>query len=920
MHSTARPVALRNGYVTIPPHPAGETNRGHSPPLLKRDVSCIVSAAQHLRQERGVLMRIPAALLIGTSVFAFAIPASAQTNQEAAAQAANPPPPAYQSEADIIVTATKRASRVQDVPFSINAQTQADIQRAHARTIEDLSRNVAGLTVQNQGPGQSQVSIRGVSAGEIVRDQPGVKEQVGVYLDESVVSLSLFTPDFDLFDLNRVETLRGPQGTLFGSGSVGGTIRYITNQPTLDRVEGSVEAGAEFLKGGSMGWDGKAAFNVPFANTAALRVVGYNTHFGGFIDSVGPFSKKNVNDGNRYGTRVSILWEPAPQVKVTPRLVYQKSTAGGFNREDHYILYDNQFTSLGGTDLGERKQFLKRREHFSDKTLLTDLTASYDFGPVELTSVTSKLIRNILVSRDASALTGSIDVTPFLIKRDPLTGVIIPGVFPNLDPEIANLTSNLRDTTHLNQFTQEVRLASTGAGPFQWVFGGFYSNSRRQYHQRLPTPGFDAFIDAATAPGVSASQDNGFGLVDNPYHADLPYKDTQKALFGEASYKLGQFKGTAGGRWYDFHETRRFHSGGIFSNLDDRTDKTSSHGFNPRGILSWEPNRALSVNLQAAKGFRLGGVNDPLNVPICNPADVTTFGSFQTYKDETSWNYEAGVKYSRHGITFNAAAFYTDIKNLQVTVTAGSCSSRIVFNVPKAHSKGIEAEFSVHPLDGLDFSFAGSLLNSEFDSTLIGGSPPAVIGGIRDGNRLPVVPKYQFAATANYENTLTATSRWYVNASLQQVGSRFTQPQDQEPGAGTIDFIFFDPATAAFGLSTPLPPGTTFGSLKLPSYTLVNASFGVRWESGLELSAYVRNLFDSNPKLSIDRERDFRARLGYNIGQPRTIGLTVRQSFGAHPAPPPPPPPAPLPPPPPPAPEAAPPPPPPPPPVAPERG
>ena len=132
---------------------------------------------------------------------------------------------------EIIVTATKRESSIQDVPFSINAQTQADIRRAGATDLEELSRNVAGLTVQNLGPGQSQVAIRGVSAGQIVRDQPGVKEQVGVYLDESVISLSLFTPDLDLYDLNRVETLRGPQGTLFGSGSVGGTIRYITNQP-----------------------------------------------------------------------------------------------------------------------------------------------------------------------------------------------------------------------------------------------------------------------------------------------------------------------------------------------------------------------------------------------------------------------------------------------------------------------------------------------------------------------------------------------------------------------------------------------------------------------------------------------------------------------------------------------------------------
>src|SRR4051812_7358679 len=226
-------------------------------------------------------MRTTAALLIGTSILAFSVPASAQTGQEAAAQAANQQPVAGQYGADIIVTATKRASRVQDVPFSINAQTQADIERAHASTLEDLSRNVAGLTVQNLGPGQSQVSVRGVSAGQIVRDQPGVKEQVGVYLDESVVSLSLFTPDFDLFDLNRVETLRGPQGTLFGSGSVGGTIRYITNQPRLDRIEGSAEAGVNWLTGGGMGFDGKAALNVPMSDTLAARGVVYDTHYGG---------------------------------------------------------------------------------------------------------------------------------------------------------------------------------------------------------------------------------------------------------------------------------------------------------------------------------------------------------------------------------------------------------------------------------------------------------------------------------------------------------------------------------------------------------------------------------------------------------------------------------------------------------------
>ena len=675
------------------------------------------------------------------------------------------------------------------MPFSINAQTQADIERAHAKTLEDISRNVAGLTVQNLGPGQSQVSVRGVSAGQIARDQPGVKEQVGIYLDETITSLSLFTPDFDMFDLNRVETLRGPQGTLFGAGSVGGTIRYITNQPNVDRVEGTVESDVNFLKGGSLGYSLKGAVNLPLGQTAALRVVGYGTHFGGFIDSVGPYHKKNVNDGSRIGGRASLLFQPIPELKITPRVVYQKVEAGGFNREDHYILFDNQFTSLGGTDLGKRKQYLNFREKFRDKTLLADLVASYDFGPAELTSVTSYVHRDILVSRDASALTGSVYVS-----------------FAGADPAAAGgaaLDSNLRDTTKLKQFTQELRLSSTGQGPFQWVFGGFYSHVNRKYAQRLPTPGSDVFgqiflnaictADARQRLYGSVVRDPVLGIplniavtrngfpADSPYNADLPYKINQKALFGEASYKFNQFKITAGGRYYRFNETRDFISGGIFSDGNTNIgDKTKSSGFSPRAIFTYEPSRNFSINLQAAKGFRLGGINDPLNVPLCTAADLAIFGGKGAYKDETLWNYEAGVKYSKHGFTFNSAVFHNEIRNLQVAQTAGSCSSRIVFNVPKAHSTGIEAEVAVHPVPGLELSLAGNAQSAKFDSTVLTGAG-AVLGGIEKGNRLPTVPKFQIAATATYGQRLNSVSDWSVTASVQHIGNRFGEPNDQGP-------------------------------------------------------------------------------------------------------------------------------------------
>src|SRR3954447_25799535 len=366
-----------------------ENRAGSVMPFLRN--SCFGhNVGRSTGDRQGDLMRFTALLLIGTSAAAVASQAAAQSAQETSAQAAKSsrtaPRPGNDME-EIIVTATKRAATVEEVPFSVNAQTQEDIRRANAKTLEDISHNVAGLTVQNLGPGQSQVSIRGVSAGQIVRDQPGVKEQVGIYLDASVVSLSLFTPDFDLFDLNRVETLRGPQGTLFGSGSVGGTIRYITNQPKIGLVEGSAEAGINFLTGGSMGYDAKGALNIPINHVAAIRGVLYYSRFPGFINAVGPAAGKNVNAGERYGGRLSMLMQPNDSLRITPRVVWQRATANGFNREEFYNLYDNQFTTSRGSDLGARTIYLKIPERFKDQTSLYDLTISNNFGPAELTSV-----------------------------------------------------------------------------------------------------------------------------------------------------------------------------------------------------------------------------------------------------------------------------------------------------------------------------------------------------------------------------------------------------------------------------------------------------------------------------------------------------------------------------------------------------
>jgi iron complex outermembrane recepter protein len=755
----------------------------------------------------------------------------------------------------IIVTATKRDANLQDIPFSINAQTAEDIQKSGAVTLEDLSRNVAGLAVQNLGPGQSQVSIRGISAGQIVRDQPGVKEQVGVYLDESPISMSLFTPDLDLFDLNRVETLRGPQGTLFGSGSIGGTVRYITNQPRLGESEGAVEANVNMVDGDDFGGHLKGAVNIPMGDSVALRVVGYYTRYGGFINArrEGGAIEEDINDGERYGGRLSFLIQPSDNLKIVPRVVWQRVNSNGFNRQELYNLYANQFnTTRPAVTFNEREQFLLRDEQFRDNTVLADATISLDLGGAELTSVSTYIQRDILVSRDASALTGSVSVD----LGFPDAGVLLP--------------SNLRDTTELETFSQEVRLASTGDGPFQWVIGGFYSKVDRVYEQRLPTPGYDVFTDATLGAGTSAAVANGFP-ADSPFNSDLPYDIKQFAVFGEATYDFSdQFHVTAGARYYDFKEVRTIKSGGLFANGGpQQEDRTKSDGISPRLLLSYDVSDDVTINAQAAKGFRLGGVNDPLNTPLCSPADLALFGGFQDYGDETLWNYELGVKSQLgSGITFNAAAFYSDIKNLQVTLDAGSCSSRIVFNVPKAHSQGLEFELTAKPTDSLEIGLSGSLLKSEFDTTLPGALTAAT--GIRNGNRLPSVPKFQISGNVTYSFPVGA-GEGYVNLSGQHVGTRFTQPADQEN----------NPRTFTHGLpfgGQPAGSATTL-NLRLPDYQLVNLSAGVDFDSGFSVVAYVNNLLDENALLAFDRERGGRARLGYHVGQPRTFGITARQKF-----------------------------------------
>src|SRR5881396_1963352 len=388
----------------------------------------------------------------------------------------------------VTVTAMKREEQLIDVPLSIAAPTEQALRIRGVDNIETVAANVAGFSVQNLGPGQSQPAIRGASSGQIARDQPGVKEDVGAYLDEVPISLSLFTPDLDLFDISRVEVLRGPQGTLFGAGSLGGTVRYISNQPELNVHSTFGEAEINVIDGGAPGNNAKLGFNVPLGDKAAFRVAGYSNRLGGWMDAVQPNLTVNhaVNGGERSGVRAAFRVVPSGRLTFTPRVVYQDVKMDGWNRIDAFNILANPYTTTRpAVTLGPRQLFTQLEEPFTDKFLLTDLNVKYDLGPgVSLTSITSYVHRDVLVVRDATALTGSV------------TGGTI-GVSENL----YTLDAPLNDATTSTVWTQELRLAG-GTGRLKWLVGGFYGRNKRHYGQSLLVQRFDTAAAAElTAKG-----------------------------------------------------------------------------------------------------------------------------------------------------------------------------------------------------------------------------------------------------------------------------------------------------------------------------------------------------------------------------------------------------------------------------------
>src|SRR5258707_124796 len=636
----------------------------------------------------------------GNLLLAAALICSTLSGGPAAAQQA----PATQGSAptldEVIVTAEKRESTVLKTPINITAVTGTQLQEEGISSIERVIQQVPGISFRTAGPGQSQLQMRGLDASG------GSSPTVGVYLDDipltpparSVYGKVVIDPD--LYDLARVEVLRGPQGTLYGSGSMGGTLRLLTNQPDLRRAYGSAQTTGSGTNGGGFNYGESAMFNAPLIDDkVAVRVVETYKHISGWIDRIvlrdfplpiatpgcgyygcirgnvlgAPVAAdhKNVNDEDLLNVRASALIKVSDELTITPSIFYQRISMGGAST----------FDSTPGT-LANYQPF-DVAEPFSDRIQVYSLSVKYQLPGAEITSATSYWTRKEKQRQDWSEAAQALFGTPSFLPPH--------GVGP------VDIVED--DKSH--QASEELRIASTGAAPFQWLVGGFFSGFQSNPHELCYSPGFE-----------------NVGLSANCLTYDQPTTLNQKAAFGEASYAItDKWKATTGLRWYSYTgKVVTTASGFVSQSGGPETTSTAyaaNSGYNPKFNLSWTPTDSLDVYATAAKGFRPGGANQPIpeSGPLnCLPG-LAAIGlkAFPTqYKPDSLWSYELGEKAQAFGnrVSVNSAVYYERWTGVQQLI-APPCSYNFTDNAGDAAVYGSELEMAAKITSDLVLTISG---------------------------------------------------------------------------------------------------------------------------------------------------------------------------------------------------------------------
>ena len=582
--------------------------------------------------------------------------------------AAHPQEPSDAGELieEIIVTATKRESPLQATALSVGVLTGKDIEQSGVLNVNDFWRSVPSLTVTDQGFGGNRITIRGL--GE---EPNGISESMSaVYFDETPINQAdgLFTmsPDFNYVDIQRIEVLRGPQGTLFGASSMGGALRIITHEPVIGRRHGLLEGIVSATAHGGDNFEGSIVYNQPMGEAAAGRFVGYFRDNDGFIDDIG-LGKNDINSDRTAGIRASILADLNDRLSILGRLVYQSRDAGGFNFVD-----PNGKPSLGLATSGDYEVALLSDQYRDTDATVGSLTVEYASSWSDWTFISSWVRYDMDLQIDLA------EEAQFILG------------------DYAALYS----TTDYEQeaFVQELRVASKPGSAIGWLVGLFYLD------QDLPRED-EFFLDGGSVQ-IQNSDDS---------RRDF-------ALFGEVSVPLGEdVMATAGARWFDVSKRQSSLLNGISTGFTDVFTNTSydEDGVTPKLSIDWTVNEALMLYALASKGYRAGGANTPLAVSLC--------GAPTGYDSDDLWNYEAGIKSSllNGRMMLNASAFTIDWSEAQAEVDVPTCNDVYVINAGEASSDGVELEILARLMASWDLRFAVGFNRSEVDKTVPNSGIPA---------------------------------------------------------------------------------------------------------------------------------------------------------------------------------------------------
>src|SRR5882762_675298 len=650
--------------------------------------------------------------------------------------------PPSQDLQEIVVTAEKRESTVQKTPISMTAISGSDLQAGGLSDFTSVAQQVPGISFKTSGPGQTEFEMRGMTS------TGGESPTVGFYLDDAVLTPAAMAQngktviDPSLFDLNRVEVLRGPQGTLYGAGSMGGTIKLVTNQPDPRAFAANLEGIGSGTSGGGFNHTENLMLNVPLMqDVVALRLVGTDKRIDGWTDrvvlspfpievnnstargnvaaapAVAQFQRSNLEELR--GGRASLLAQPNDRFSATVGYMHQEITQDGPSTIDGPPLNQAHY------------QPFDVAEPFSDRFNLYTLTLKYNFDSFQLVSASADWDRQQNQTQDISeamqffigGFFGPPAAWPFSSTATVTEG---GGTFFGLG------AGTITEDDYTRQYSEELRLTSTGSGPLQWLAGGYWAGYGATSHVYSFYP--------ATNNGFNAD----FGttnLADNHRKVDID----QYAAFGEVSYMLpDNLRASLGARYYEYHSNSVTSVSGVSANGTSNPlfGLAQNSGVTPKLDLAYIPDDNTTIYGTWSKGFRPGGPNSPIPVPPCPSAAPTQFGP------DSVWNYELGEKlrFFDSRVSVNGAIYYEDWTGVQQQV-APKCGFKFTANAGKAKVYGAELEVAVVLVPGVVLAQNVGYTHATNSTTL-----PAA--GVVAGQRLLDVPQVTANTSLSYKQPL----------------------------------------------------------------------------------------------------------------------------------------------------------------------